>query len=139
MSICSCRLPCRPPIHRRRAHSTSRCAASCRLIRAPTSGADTFMDRTFEAQLTAEGEWLSVTQVCRATPIDFGVVSPRGSQPQEWQLPARELVRLRTAAHLIRDLGVNVSGAALAIELLEARRELETRLRALVSCVQASA
>ena len=53
------------------------------------------MDRTFEAQLTAEGEWLSVTQVCRATPIDFavvielaelGVVSPRGSQPQEWQL-----------------------------------------------------
>lgn len=106
------------------------------------------MDRTFEAQLMAEGEWLSVTQVCRATPIDFavvielaelGVVSPRGNQPQEWQLSARELVRLRTAAHLIRDLGVNVSGAALAIELLEARRELEARLTVLERLIQAGA
>jgi hypothetical protein len=52
---------------------------------------------------------------------------------------AHELSRLRTAARLIRDLGVNVSGAALAVELLEARRELETRLRALERCVQASA
>jgi chaperone modulatory protein CbpM len=57
--------------------------------------------------------------------------------PQDWQVSARELARLRTAARLIRDLGVNVSGAALAVELLEARRELETRLRALESCVQA--
>jgi len=30
---------------------------------------------------------------------------------------------------LMRDLGVNVSGAALAVELLEAQRELERRLR----------
>jgi hypothetical protein len=29
----------------------------------------------------------------------------------------------------MRDLGVNASGAALAVELLEARRELERRLR----------
>jgi len=31
----------------------------------------------------------------------------------------------------MRDLGVNVSGAALALELLEARRQLERRIRAL--------
>jgi chaperone modulatory protein CbpM len=106
------------------------------------------MDRTFEAQITAEGEWLSVTQVCRATPIDFavvielaelGVVSPRGNEPQEWQVSAREFARLRTAARLIRDLGVNVSGAALAIELLEARRELEARLVVLERFIQVSA
>jgi hypothetical protein len=39
----------------------------------------------------------------------------------------------------MRDLGVNVTGAALAVELLEARRELEVRLRALERCVQISA
>lgn len=100
--------------------------------------------RTIDTQVLAEGEWLSVTQVCRASQIDaavvielaeLGLVCPRGNDPQEWQLPARELARLRTAARLIRDLGVNVSGAALAVELLEARRELETRLRALERCV----
>ena len=102
---------------------------------------------TIETQVLAEGEWLSVTQVCRASQIDvavvielaeLGLVCPRGSQPQDWQVSARELVRLRTAARLMRDLGVNVSGAALAVELLEARRELETRLRALERCVEAS-
>ncbi|HSY09201.1 MAG TPA: chaperone modulator CbpM [Steroidobacteraceae bacterium] len=107
----------------------------------------TSVERTIETQVLAEGEWLSVTQVCRASQLDaavvielaeLGLVCPRGSEPQEWQLPARELSRLRTAARLIRDLGVNVSGAALAVELLEARRELEVRLRALERCVQLS-
>jgi len=105
----------------------------------------TGVTRTFEAQVTADGEWLSVTQVCRASQIEFdvvielaelGLVSPRGSEPEQWQLPARELARLRTAARLIRDLGVNVTGAALAVELLEVRRELEGRLRALERCMQ---
>jgi chaperone modulatory protein CbpM len=108
----------------------------------------TTMIRAIETQVLAEGDWLSVTQVCRASQIDaavvvelaeLGLVCPRGNEPEEWQLSARELARLRTAARLIRDLGVNVSGAALAVELLEARRELETRLRALERCVQASA
>jgi chaperone modulatory protein CbpM len=108
----------------------------------------TSVSAAIETQVLAEGDWLSVTQVCRATQIDvavmielaeLGLVCPRGNEPQEWQLPARELGRLRTAARLIRDLGVNVSGAALAVELLEARRELETRLRMLERWVQASA
>jgi chaperone modulatory protein CbpM len=103
---------------------------------------------TFEAQVSAEGEWLSVTQVCRASQIDFavvielaelGLVSPRGTEPEQWQVSSRERTRLRTAARLMRDLGVNVSGAALAVELLEARRELEGRLRALERCMQMSA
>jgi chaperone modulatory protein CbpM len=93
-----------------------------------------------ETHVFSDGEWVSVTQVCRATQIDvavvveladLGLVSPRGTVPDEWQLPARELARVRTAARLMRDLGVNGSGAALAVELLEARRELEARLRVL--------
>lgn len=108
----------------------------------------TTVSGTIETQVFAEGDWLSVTQVCRASQIDvevvvelaeLGLVRPRGNEPQEWTVSARELARLRTAARLMRDLGVNVSGAALAVELLEARHELEGRLRTLERCVQASA
>ncbi len=106
------------------------------------------MSSSSETHVFTDGEWISVTQVCRASQIDvavvielaeLGLVSPRGTAPAEWQLPARELARVRTAARLMRDLGVNGSGAALAVELLEARRELERRLRALERCVQAGA
>ena len=104
--------------------------------------------RTVETQVLSEGEWLSITQVCRASQIDvavvielveLGLVAPRGNDPQDWQVSARELARLRTAARLIRDLGVNVSGATLAVELLEARRELEVQLRALERCMHSGA
>jgi chaperone modulatory protein CbpM len=104
------------------------------------------MSSSSETHVFCEGEWISVTQVCRATQIDvavvielaeLGLVSPRGNAPDEWQLPARELTRVRTAARLMRDLGVNGSGAALAVELLEVRSELERRLRALERCVHA--
>jgi hypothetical protein len=46
-------------------------------------------------------------------------------------VPAGSLQRLRVAGRLMRDLGVNVTGAALAVELLEARGELERRIRRL--------
>jgi hypothetical protein len=36
---------------------------------------------------------------------------------------------LHVVGRLMRDLGVNVSGAALALQLLETQRELEARLR----------
>ena len=39
------------------------------------------------------------------------------------------LPRLAMAGRLMRDLGVNVSGAALAVELLEAQRNLERQIR----------
>jgi chaperone modulatory protein CbpM len=87
-----------------------------------------------------EGDWIAVTEVCRLCVIDLtavvelvdlGVVASRGASPEEWLLPAASLPRLRVAGRLIRDLGVNVTGAALAVELLEDRSELERRLRRL--------
>ena len=53
-------------------------------------------------------------------------------------MPATALPRLRVAGRLMRDLGVNVSGAALALELLEAQRELERRISSLERLVGAS-
>jgi chaperone modulatory protein CbpM len=99
-------------------------------------------DRTtvLDARLLGEGDWIAVTDVCRVCLIDMavvvelvelGVVVSRGTSPEEWLVPAAALPRLRVAGRLMRDLGVNVTGAALAVELLEARGELERRVRRL--------
>jgi chaperone modulatory protein CbpM len=96
--------------------------------------------QVFEAHVLGEGEWIAVGEICELCRLDLeavlelaalGVVSSRERSPGEWQVQATELPRLRVAGRLMRDLGVNVSGAALAVELLEAQRELEKRLRQL--------
>jgi chaperone modulatory protein CbpM len=93
-----------------------------------------------EAHLLSEGDWIGTTEICQLCWLDLGavmelaelgVVAPRGTLPGEWQIPATALPRLRVIGRLMRDLGVNVSGAALALELLEAQRELERRIRTL--------
>lgn len=93
-----------------------------------------------EAHLLGEGDWIRVETLCHLCDLtleavvelaDLGVVAPRGGAPREWQLPATTLPRLRTMSRLMHDLGVNVSGAALAVELIESRRHLEHRLREL--------
>ena len=93
-----------------------------------------------DARLLGEGDWITVTEVCRMCLIDMsavvelvelGVTVSRGTSPDEWLVPAASLPRLRVAGRLMRDLGVNVTGAALAVELLETRGELERRIRRL--------
>jgi chaperone modulatory protein CbpM len=90
-----------------------------------------------EAHLLGEGDWLAADTLCRlcnlnldvvAELVDLGVVVTRGYRREEWQLPASALPRLRVAGRLMHDLGVNVSGAALAIQLLEEQHRLERRL-----------
>jgi chaperone modulatory protein CbpM len=93
-----------------------------------------------EAHLLGEGDWIGATEICALCRLeltavvelaDLGVVSPRGYAPEQWQLPATSVPRLRAVGRLMRDLGVNVSGAALAVELLEEQHILERRLRRL--------
>lgn len=98
-----------------------------------------------QAHLLDERDWISTTQVCQLCHIDFsvvveladlGLVSPRGYAPEQWQFPATALSRLRTASRLMNDLGLNVSGAVLAVELLEEQHDLERRLRRLERLIQ---
>ena len=94
-----------------------------------------------DVRLLGDADWIAVTDVCRLCLIDItevvelvelGVVSSRGPTPAgEWLVPAASLPRLRIAGRLIRDLGVNVTGAALAVELIEARGALERQVRRL--------
>ena len=91
-----------------------------------------------EVRLVGEADWIAAAEFCRLCRLDLdavveladlGLVVPRGYSPQEWQLPAAALPRLAMVGRLMRDLGVNVSGAALAVELLEAQRHLERQIR----------
>ena len=93
-----------------------------------------------DARPFGEADWIAVTEVCRLCLIDLhnvvelielGVVVSRGPKPDEWLVPASSLPRLRVAGRLIRDLGVNATGAALAVELLESRGDLERQVRRL--------
>ena len=94
--------------------------------------------QVFEARVLGEADWIAASEICQLCRLDLdavlelaalGVMSSRERAPGEWQVPATALPRLRVVGRLMRDLGVNVSGAALAVQLLEARRELEIRLR----------
>jgi chaperone modulatory protein CbpM len=96
--------------------------------------------QVLEAHVLGEGDWIAAREICELCRLDLeavlelaqlGVVSSREHVPGEWQIPATALPRLRVAGRLMQDLGINVSGAALALELLEAQRELEKRLRRL--------
>lgn len=92
------------------------------------------------AQVLGDEDWITFTEICRVCRIDagavnelaqLGVVSPRGRAPAEWEFPATALPRLRIVARLMRDLGVNASGAALAVELIEVQHALERQIRRL--------
>jgi chaperone modulatory protein CbpM len=98
------------------------------------------MTHLLSGELIGEGDWITVTEICRLCRIDataveelteLGLLAPRGGTAGEWEFPAASLPRLRIVGRLMRDLGVNVSGAALAVELLEAQRELERQIRRL--------
>ena len=93
-----------------------------------------------DVRLLGDADWIAVTDVCRLCLIDItevvelvelGIVASRGPTPDEWLVPASSLPRLRIAGRLIRDLGVNATGAALSVELIEARGDLERQVRRL--------
>jgi len=83
---------------------------------------------------------LSLAELCRACQlpaervvelVDEGVVEPVGRDPARWRFRGISVRRVRCVQRLERDLGVNVAGAALAIELLEELERLRARLRRL--------
>ncbi len=61
--------------------------------------------------------------------IDEGVLEPTGGSNEKRRFPYSSVRRTRTVVHLQRDLGLNVAGAALALELLDRIENLRARLR----------
>jgi chaperone modulatory protein CbpM len=65
--------------------------------------------------------------------VNEGVIEPRSAAQsaaaQQWRFAATSVVRVEKARRLQRDLGVNLPGVALALELLDRIDALESRLR----------
>ncbi len=61
--------------------------------------------------------------------VDQGVIEPSETDTRQWRFQAASLYRARTSLHLMRDLGVNPAGAALAMELLDEIEALRRQLR----------
>lgn len=63
--------------------------------------------------------------------VDEGVLWPDGREPHRWRFTGTHLRRATVAIRLQRDLGVNLAGAALALQLLDELEVLKTRLQAM--------
>ncbi len=64
--------------------------------------------------------------------VDEGIITPVSEEPKP-VFTGQCVPRVRTVVHLRRDLGVNLAGAALALELMDEIEQLQQRLRRLSS------
>ena len=81
---------------------------------------------------------LTLAQLCRACSVpaervlelvEEGVIDPHGRDPAHWRFRGISVRRVRCALRLEHDLGVNLAGAALALDLLEELEAMRARLR----------
>ena len=91
-------------------------------------------------ELIDEQRTFTLSELCRCFAIEAelvealveqGILEPAGRRGYHWCFPASSLRRTRITLHLQRDLGVNLAGAALALDLLERIEELDARLHAM--------
>jgi len=61
--------------------------------------------------------------------VDEGILEPIGQDQPHWRFRASCLRRVQIVCHLQADLGVNLAGAALALELLDEVGRLHRQTR----------
>jgi chaperone modulatory protein CbpM len=98
------------------------------------------IDRIFEGQMLDDTTWLDIGELCAHLSVerswvvelvDAGVLEPRGALPDAWSFPASALLRARASVRLVDDLGVNLAGVAVILDLIDERRRLERRVEEL--------
>jgi len=90
-------------------------------------------------QVVEEDVPMTLADLCRACDaerelvlqlVDNGVIEPQGAGPQAWVFAGASLRRTRVALRLLRDLELNLPGAALAVDLLDEIARLQRALLA---------
>ena len=94
------------------------------------------------ALILEEQTELTLADLCRACAtedsliiemVDEGVLTPAGQAPTQWRFSGLHLQHAKVALRLQRDLGVNLQGAALVLQLLEEMDVLRARLRSIAA------
>jgi len=76
-----------------------------------------------------------LSQACRVRTewivelVEEGILEPRGREATAWRFAGSSLRRVRTVSRLQHDLGVNLAGAALALDLMDEVERLRARLQ----------
>lgn len=96
-------------------------------------------DRTEATEIVGRDGDCTLEEVCLtckveadfvAELVEHGALYPAGRTRSEWRFTQISLVHVARAGRLERDLGLNVPGVALALDLLEQIEDLQRRLRA---------
>ncbi len=94
---------------------------------------------TLHGQLVEKETVITLEELCRnctvkaeeiMVMVEEGILDPQCEHPEpaaatEWHFHISSVKRVKTVVHLQRDLGVNLPGAALALELLDRIAELK--------------
>jgi chaperone modulatory protein CbpM len=94
-------------------------------------------DKTLIGEVLGESDVLTLAQVCRLCSVSAervlelvaeGVIEPRGENAGKWRFEVASVRRVRRVLRLEHDLGLNIAGAALVVELLEELEILRARV-----------
>ncbi len=90
------------------------------------------------AEFLADDDWLRIDEICVrlcverqwvVELVELGALDHLGGdEPAAWIFQRRELPRVLAMTRLVTDLGVNLTGAAIIVELVEERRRLLAQL-----------
>jgi chaperone modulatory protein CbpM len=85
-----------------------------------------------------EDDSLTLEQLCDACDVqtdwvislvEESIIEPQGEEIHMWRFSGASLVRVRSALRLHHDLGVNLAGIALALDLMEDLENLRAQLK----------
>jgi len=77
------------------------------------------LDESVEFSLAELCSVCSVTEELVVEIVAEGIVAPSGAEPTQWRFSGIALMRVQRVIRLQQDFGVNLPGAALALDLLE--------------------
>ena len=87
-----------------------------------------------------EEDSLTLGQLCRACDVhadwiisivEESIIEPQGENIRLWRFSGKSMLRARSALRLERDLGVNLAGIALALDLMEELENLREQMKTL--------
>ncbi|SER25120.1 chaperone modulatory protein CbpM [Nitrosomonas sp. Nm51] len=94
--------------------------------------------KLLSGDILEEDVYMTLSELCRSCHltteqifelVEHGVIEPQGRLPAHWRFHGINVRRIRRAQRLERDLGVNLAGAALVLDLVEELEQLRQRVR----------